>query len=299
MSTTDTQPIKAAAVAGESRRHRRRARPPAIGVLVKVASCIGLLLYLSPLIVIVLTAIQPQVDLIQRGPASIPHQVDLSNFTSAWTDGGLSTYYRNSLLITLVKVPVGVVLASLAAYPIAHLRFRGRKAIFVVLLFGLGVPQVITLFPLLQITRATGLGGTIWVLLLPYLAFGFPFEVLVMRGAFANVPRELVEAARIDRASEFYIWLRVCMPLVLPTLASLLILDGVATWNEFVIALTLINKQSNYTLPLGIFNLVGQFQSNYPELAAGVVICVAPMIVLFAVARRYLTAGVAAGGVKG
>jgi len=179
------------------------------------------------------------------------------------------------------------------------MRFRGRKLLFVILLVGLAVPQVITLFPLLQITRQMGMHDTIWILLLPYIAFGLPFAILVMRAAFRGVPSELLEAARMDRASELYIWWRICMPLVLPAIASLAILDGVATWNEFVIALALISSQQNYTLPLGIFNLQGQFQSNYPETAAGVLMCVLPMILLFLIARKYLTQGVAAGGLKG
>jgi raffinose/stachyose/melibiose transport system permease protein len=260
---------------------------------------VGCLVFLLPLIVIVMTALRSQIDLIQRGPATLPHDIGLGNFSSAWTQGTLGTYYRNTVLILLVKVPLGILLASLAAYPIAHMRFRGRKLVFVILLVGLAVPQVITLFPLLQITREMGLHNTVWVLLLPYIAFGLPFEILVMRGAFRGVSRELLEAARMDRASEFFIWWRICMPLVLPALASLFILDGVATWNEFVIALALISSQQNYTLPLGIFNLQGQFQSNYPQMAAGVLICVLPMILLFLLARKYLTQGVAAGGLKG
>jgi raffinose/stachyose/melibiose transport system permease protein len=199
----------------------------------------------------------------------------------------------------VVKVPLGVLLAALAAYPIAHMRFPFRKTIFVLLLVGLGVPQVITLFPLIKLTHEFGFGNTIWILLLPYLAFGFPFEILVMRGAFAGVSREYIEAARMDGASEFFIWWRICLPLVVPALVALLILDGVATWNEFIIALALINQQSNYTLPLGIFNLNGALTFNYSELAAATLMAVLPMILLFALARKYLTQGVATGGLKG
>jgi raffinose/stachyose/melibiose transport system permease protein len=276
---------------------RRRVTPKKVVFALLIAA--GTIVFISPLIVILVTSITSQQDLIQHGPANLPHHVALNNYPDAWTGGNLWSYYRNSILIAIVKVPLGILLASLAAYPIAHMRFPLRKTLFVIILVGLGIPQVITLFPLLRITSTLGMHGTLWVLLLPYLAFGFPFSVLVMRGAFAGVPRELVEAARIDRASELFIWWRICMPLVLPSLAALVILDGVATWNEFVIALTLINSQSTYTLPLGIFNLTGQFQQNYPQLAAGVVICVIPMVLVFVLARKYLTAGVAAGAVKG
>jgi len=259
---------------------------------------IGCLVFMVPLIVLILTALQPENNIISNGPAAVPTSLTLSNFPAAWTTGDLGKYYVNSALILLVKVPVGIIVASLAAYPLTKFRFRARKFVLVLLLIGLGVPQVITLYPLLQISRFTHLDGSIWVLILPYLAFGMPFEILVMRGAFMNVPRELIEAARVDGARERRIWARVCMPLVLPAIASLAILDGVATWNEFVIALTLLNSQSNDTLPIGILNLQGQFSTNFAQLTAGVIICVIPMVVLFFLARRYLTKGVAAGAVK-
>jgi raffinose/stachyose/melibiose transport system permease protein len=242
---------------------RRRLR----AVIAAVVVVLGVIVFAAPLIIVVVTALQPEFSLIQRGPAALPEHFDLGNFAAAWTNGDLATYYRNSLLILVVKVPIGIVVASLAAYPLAKVRFRLRRPVLV-------------------------------VVLLPYLAFGMPFEILIMRGAFAKVPLELVEAARIDGASERFIWLRVCMPMVLPAVASLAILDGVATWNEFVIALTLLGGQSNDTLPLGILNLQGQFQTNYAQLEAGVILCILPMILLFVVARKYLTQGVASGALK-
>lgn len=274
------------------RRSRLRSVVPAVVVV------LGVIVFASPLVIVVVTALQPEFSLIQRGPAALPEHFDLGNFAAAWTSADLATYYRNSLLLLVVKVPIGIVVASLAAYPLAKLRFRSRRLVLVVVLVGLGVPQVITLYPLLETMRYLGFSGSLWSLLLPYLAFGMPFEVLIMRGAFAKVPRELLEAARIDGASERFIWLHVCMPLVLPAVASLAILDGVATWNEFVIALTLLGGQSNDTLPLGILNLQGQFSTNYAQLEAGVILCILPMILLFVVARKYLTQGVASGALK-
>jgi raffinose/stachyose/melibiose transport system permease protein len=264
-------------------------------VIAAVVVVLGVIVFAAPLIIVVVSALQPEFSLIQRGPAALPEHLDLGNFAAAWTSGDLATYYRNSLLILVVKVPIGIVVASLAAYPLAKVRFRLRRPVLVVVL---GVPQVITLYPLLETMRHLGFGGSLWALLLPYLAFGMPFEVLIMRGAFAKVPRELVEAARIDGATERFIWLHVCLPLVLPAVASLAILDGVATWNEFVIALTLLGGQNNDTLPLGILNLQGQFQTNYAQLDAGVILCILPMILLFFVARKYLSQGVASGALK-
>ena len=279
-----------------TRQRRPRRRWTKLGGAVVIVGC---LVFLAPVFVMLLTALQPNQDVVQYGPAAFPDQWTLTNFSQAWTQGSLSTYYLNSAMILLVKVPLGVLLASLAAYPLTTRRFFGRKALLVALLVGLGVPQVITWYPLLEITRHTGLQGSVWVLLLPYLAFGLPFEILVMRGAFAGRPNETLEAARVDGASEWRIWARVCMPMVLPALASLVVLDGVATWNEFVIALTLLNNQASDTLTIGVLNLQGLFGSNYAQLEAGIFVCVIPMVILFFVARRYLTRGIAVGAVKG
>lgn len=278
---------------------RERPREKRLSTLGGAVVLVGCLIFLTPVIIIIITALQPNANIVSRGPAAFPTSLTLSNFPAAWSTGALGGYYLNSLMINAVKVPVGIVLASLAAYPLSIFRFRGRKAVLVALLVGLGVPQVITLYPLLQLSRSMDLSSSVWVLFLPYLAFGFPFEILVMRGAFTNVPHEIIESARIDGASERRIWARICMPTVLPTIASLVVLDAVATWNEFVIALTLVNSQSSETLPLGINNLQGQFGTNFSQLCAGVLICVVPMVLLFFVARRWLTTGVAGGAVKG
>lgn len=257
------------------------------------------LVFLFPLLIVIATALQPEADILSRGVARVPAHLVLGNFASAWSDGGLASYYRNSVFIVAVKVPLGIIISALVAYPIAYFRFRLRRAIFVLLLLGLGFPVIVALFPMLRLLRDIGLGGTLWVLLPPYVAFGLPFETLVLRGAFANVPRELLEAARIDGAGELRIWLRICVPAVLPALASLAVLDAVTTWNEFVIALVLISNQQHYTLPLGLLNFQGQFTSNYSQLAAGIVICIVPMVVLFLIARRWLVGGMASGAVKG
>ncbi len=274
----------------------RRTWSSHVGGIVVILGCI---VFVSPVLIMALTALQPFSDILSNGPAALPRNLTLSNFPAAWTTGGLATYYINSALILVVKVPLGIVVASLAAYPLAKRRFGGRKFILVLFLVGLGIPQVITLYPLLRLTNGLGLSGSVWVLLLPYLAFGLPFEILVMRGAFRQIPHDVLEAARVDGASELRIWGRICMPSVIPAIAALALLDGIATWNEFIIALVLLTSRTMYTLPIGILGLTGEFSTNYSQLEAGAFIALLPMILLFFIARRYLIQGVAAGGVKG
>ena len=156
---------------------------------------VGCVVWLVPLLICVTTALQPGYDVL-AGLSVIPHHLTLANFTQAWQQGGLATYFKNSALIVAVKVPLGVLVAALAAFPLARYRFRGRKGVLLLFLLGLGVTPLVVLFPLTVVSRNVGLGGSLWSLLFPYLAFGLPFEILVLRGGFLGVPIELLEAAR-------------------------------------------------------------------------------------------------------
>jgi raffinose/stachyose/melibiose transport system permease protein len=239
--------------------------------------------WLLPLFISLTTALQPEFDVL-AGLSVLPHHITFSNFSTAWDEGDLAQYYKNSILIVVVKVPLGVALASLAAFPLARYRFRGRKAVLMLFLLGLGITPLVVLYPLTILLKHVGIGGTLWSLLFPYLAFGLPFEILVMRGAFLGIPFELIEAARVDGAGELWIWAKVIMPLVRPVVGSLVLLDAVATWNEFVIALILINEQSARTLQLGLLNFEGTFSSNVSVLSATL--------------RRHLVRGIAGGALK-
>lgn len=186
--------VSGSAASGSSTNRLRRrfsVRPLlTIRMLLIVAGC---LIFLAPVLIMLSTALQPEASIVQRGPAAFPQQLGFGNFTSAWSQGDLGSYYLNSILILIVRVPCAVLISSLAAYPIAKMRFRARKSLLVALVVGLGVPQVILLYPLLSISRHLGVSGSLWVLIGPYIATGVPFEILVMRGAFAGIAREYLE----------------------------------------------------------------------------------------------------------
>jgi raffinose/stachyose/melibiose transport system permease protein len=285
-----------------SKKQRTGAVRPATRRLPKEAAfnvtlLLGCLVWLLPLLICLVTALQPQFDVL-AGLSVIPHHVTLSNFTQAWQEGGLGTYYKNSLIMVAVKVPLGVLLAALAAFPLARYRFRGRKPVLVLFLLGLGVTPLVVLFPLTILSKDIGTGGSLWSVLFPYLAFGLPFEILVLRGGFLGVPGELLEAARVDGANELWIWGKIVMPLVRPVLGSLLLLDAISTWNEFLIAFILINQQSGRTLQIGLLNFQGTFSTNVSLISAGTVIALIPMICVFVALRRQLVRGIGGGALK-
>ncbi|MCC6178917.1 MAG: carbohydrate ABC transporter permease [Chloroflexi bacterium] len=189
--------------------------------------------------------------------------------------------------------------ASLAAYPIARLRFPLKDWVFALFLLGLAIPIHVTLLPLFIIEKNLGILNTLLALFPPYIAFGLPFQIFVLRGFFREIPAELVEAARIDGASEWTNYWRIMMPLTTPALATLFIIDSLSTWNEFLLALVLIGAERWRTVPLGLLHFQGEFGSRYPELAAGILIAIAPILVIYLVFQRYLVSGLTSGAIRG
>jgi raffinose/stachyose/melibiose transport system permease protein len=263
-----------------------------IGLLVLAA------IWLLPFVTILLTSVKSQGELISRGVFTWPQNFLWSNFARAWRTGNFSVYFRNSLTLIVFKVPLGILLASLAAYPLAKMRFRFSGIIFIFFLVGLSVPVQVTLQPLLVMMKQLGIANSLAALIPPYVAFGLPFQIFVMRGFFRMIPSELIEAARLDGASELGIFWRIMLPLSLPALATLFIIDTLGTWNEFLIALVLTSGDASRTVPVGLLRFQGEFASQYTQLMAGVLISVTPVIVIYIFLQRYLISGLTAGSVK-
>jgi raffinose/stachyose/melibiose transport system permease protein len=254
--------------------------------------------WLVPFIFILLTSVRSMNDLISNGVFAWPEQFMLVNFERAWNIGNFSTYFRNSLLLIVFKVPLGIIIASLAAFPLAKMKFRGSTVIFIFFLIGLAIPVHVTLTPLLVMMKQLGIEGRLPALIPPYVVFGLPFQIFVMRGFFRTVPSELLEAARLDGATEWGNFWRILMPLSAPALATLFIIDALATWNELLMALVLISANESRTVPVGLLQFQGQFSSQYTQLMAGVVISITPIIFLYIFLQRYMVAGLTAGALK-
>lgn len=263
-----------------------------------VALTLMALVWLVPFIFILLTSLRSMNDLISNGVFAWPREFVFSNFTRAWTIGNFSIYFRNSLMLILFKVPLGIMIASLAAFPLAKMKFPLSGVIFVFFLIGLAIPVHVTLTPLLVMMKQIGIEGRLPALIPPYVVFGLPFQIFVMRGFFRTVPSELLEAARLDGATEWGNFWRILMPLSAPALATLFIIDALATWNELLMALVLISSNASRTVPVGLLQFQGQFSSQYTQLMAGVIISITPIIFLYIFLQRYMVAGLTAGALK-
>ena len=254
------------------------------------------LIWFTPIIMLLFTALKSSGDFAINGALAVPQSIEWSNFSEAW-DTGVKSYFLNSLIITVIKVPLGVTIEAMAAFALTHMQFRWAGKVFPFILLGLIVPIQMALVPLTLLMNFLNLIDTRTGLTLLYLGFGVPFGVLVMRGFFRTIPSALIEAAKIDGCSYLRMFFQIALPLALPAVLSLCILDGVATWNEFILAQIFLRSDELRTLPLGLVNFSTQFSTEYTLLAAAVLIALAPLVLVFIFFQRYFVSGMA-GAVK-
>jgi len=278
---------------------RGSAHRPRGGIGTTVLMTLAALVWISPLVLLVVTALRPLSDFVANGPLSWPDTFTFGNFADAWNIGNFATTYRNSTILLILKVPLGVFMSAMLAYALAKLRIRFGAAIMYTVFLGLTIPIYITIVPVFVMARSAGLTDSLIGLVGPYLAFGIPFEVLVLQAFIRQIPDEIIEAARIDGAGAWRIFLAIVLPLSAPALVTVLILDAVATWNEFLFALILLSSDANKTIPVGLLNFQGQFSNNSTGLAAGILIAVVPILIAYTFLQRWIVGGLTAGASKG
>jgi alpha-glucoside transport system permease protein len=226
-----------------------------------------------------------------------PAQLSLDNYSSLLSNGDLVGSFLNTVLITVPSTLLVVAIASLAAYAFAWMEFWGRDWIFLIVIGLLVVPVQVGLIPIAELYGSLGIFGSIPGVVLFHVAFGLPFAIFLLRNFFAGIPRDLLEAARMDGASEWTIFRRVVLPLGLPAIASLGIFQFLWVWNDFLIALVFAGRDAQ---PLTVFlqSQTGQFSSSIDVLAPGAFMSlIVPLIVFFAF-QRYFVQGTLAGSVK-
>lgn len=226
-----------------------------------------------------------------------PAQLSLDNYSSLLNNGDLIGSFFNTVLITVPSTLGVVIVASLAAYAFAWMQFWGRDWIFLIVIGLLVVPVQVGLIPVAELYGALGIFGSIPGVVLFHIAFGLPFAIFLLRNFFAGIPRDLLEAARMDGASEWTIFRRVVLPLGLPAIASLAIFQFLWVWNDFLIALVFASRDVQ---PLTVFlqSQTRQFGESIDVLAPGAFLSlIVPLIVFFSF-QRYFVQGTLAGSVK-
>jgi raffinose/stachyose/melibiose transport system permease protein len=261
------------------------------------------LLVLYPILSIAFLALHKKSDLVTG--FAFPSHPDLSSFKAAWSedDGaggpGFGTLFRNSFIVAATVTVVSAVLSIGTGYAFGTMRFRGDRVVFSIVLLGIIFPYEATVIPLYYDFQRFDLLNTYWALILPQIGQSVSFGTFWMRAFFRSSPQSLIEAARIDGATSFGVLRRVLLPQSRPALMTLGTLVFVYTWNEFLLALVLIQDSDKQTAPLGLSYFAGAVRAGDPtKVAAASVLVAAPILVVYVFLQRHFIRGMLAGAVK-
>lgn len=236
-------------------------------------------------------------------PNLIPKYITFKNFVDVWHKIPFITYFINSFIVAILTVFLNLFFSSLAAYPLARMEFFGKRTIFYLMLSTIMIPfQTIMLSVYLIVIKLHLIDY--YGILQGYLGLILPFAVnafgiFLMRSAFLNLPKELEEAALIDGANIFQIWLKVLLPMTKPTLSVLAIFTFIGCWGEFLWPSVVLTNKQLYTLPIGLNDLSGMFSSNWRLIASGAIISVIPILIFFIFTQKFFISGENEGAVKG
>lgn len=230
---------------------------------------------------------------------SLPDEWSWSNFATAWNQGHFSTLLLTSAIIAAMVVPLSVVLSTLAGFSLALLRPPGAKGISLAFVLGMTLPIELVVVALYFNLQPLGLTNSYLGVALSESALFMPFGVYWMQTHFASVPRELVESARIDGASDLSILGRILLPISWPAITTLCVLFFMWSWNQFLLVLVLIQDPDRRTAPAGLGLFVGEYSTNIPLLSAASIIVIAPIVVIYLIFQRSFVSGITQGAVKG
>ena len=230
-------------------------------------------------------------------PQFIPNYPTLANYGKVLDALPVPRFFLNSVIVSVAVGALNVLIAALAAYPLAKMRFPGREAIFYLLLATLIVPAQLTYIPsFILAVNVFHYYDTLPALIFPNLVSAF--NIFLLRQAFRGVPNDIMDAARVDGAGEWRIWWQIMLPLVRPSLAAVAIFTFVTSWNDFLWPSLMLHTREGMTLPVGLAALQGFFSSDARAIAAGVTMTIVPILLFFIVVQRYFVRGLA-GAVKG
>ena len=260
-------------------------------IIKKVALYVILILlaviWIVPMFTLVATAVKSQSDFYSGiGLFELPKNIAWENFVNAITQGRMLTYMKNDLIISCLKVPLGIFVEALAAFALTRLQVKHRTGLFIFFMIGINV-----------IYSRLGLLNTYFGLFYVYIGFGISFGILILRGFFNGIPKDIDEAAYIDGCNKWQLFYKIILPVAKPAIATLIITDFLSTWNEYLLASVIINDNTMKTVPVGIMTFVGEHGTDYGYLCAGVLISVIPVLIVYLIFQRHFVEGMA-GAVK-
>jgi len=256
-------------------------------------------LCIAPLVWTFITSLKIETDIMTRVMVYIPTEITFDNYVKLWNQSGYPILVINSLVVTSLTVLICLLTGTIASYAFSRFHFPGRTPLMLGYLVVRMFPAVLMIVPLFIVMRNVGLLDSTAGLAVAYTSFLLPLFVWMLKGFFDSAPKELESAARIDGSTRIGAMFRIVIPIARNGLVATCVFVAIAAWNEYLFALMLTTSQGSRTWPVGLQLMVGEFQLPWGMLAAGGIISIIPVIVLFALVQRVMVAGITAGAVKG
>ncbi|ADI26629.1 carbohydrate ABC transporter permease [Geobacillus sp. C56-T3] len=255
---------------------------------------------LFPFFALLLASFKPSTELLRYGLnlKLQAHLLSFKNYIYLFQEGAkYLTWYKNSLIITAVGTVLSLLFSSMVGYALAVYNFKGRNVIFILVLTVMMIPTEILMLPLYKLMVSFKMINTYWGVIVPTMVA--PIAIFFFRQYALGLPKELLDAARIDGCSEFRIFFSIMVPLMKPAFGAMAILQAMGYWNSFLWPTIILRTEDMFTLPIGLSGLLTPYGNNYDILIAGSLLTILPIIILFIFFQRYFVSGLTVGGVKG
>jgi ABC-type glycerol-3-phosphate transport system permease component len=276
---------------------RIKRRP--LDIIIVTVLVLYAIIVLFPMLWVVLTSFKTNADFV-GSPWGLPHKLDFTNFINAWVNVNFKQYAFNSIFITCVSVFLVVVLAAPASYILTRVKMRGSKILLFLFISGLYVPVALVLPTEFLLFNSLNLYNNQFALILLYVVFSLPYSILVLSGFYESVPKEIEEAARVDGCSYNKCFWRIVFPMSMNGISTIIIMNLIWIWNDYIFALTFLQDSAKMTLPVGIIGLMQSFKlkADWVTLFAGLCFVMIPSIIAFLVFQKSMIRGLTAGALK-
>ncbi|AZS14703.1 carbohydrate ABC transporter permease [Paenibacillus lutimineralis] len=259
-----------------------------------------LLIILYPFLFVVFSSFKTNNQDIASNPFGLPGSISFDNYVNAWVNAKISTYFLNSLYIGILAACVSILFAAMLSFAVTRMRYNKISAIvFQLILLGMLIPNNSLLLPIYGIMRKLDILDTHMALILPYVANAIPFSVVILAAFMRSLPGEIEEAAVIDGLSSAGLFARIIIPLTIPAIVTVFIINFLGNWNEFLLANYFLSNDALKTLPVGMVGFRDAYNTNYAQMSAGIVFSVVPVMIIYAILQEQIIEGVTAGSVKG
>lgn len=253
---------------------------------------------LFPLYTMLVNSFKNQKEIF-RSPYSLPSEITVEGFQNALSAGRFDLFFRNSVFVTVTSLALIMLFGSMAAYALARWKSRFSSVVYFAFILGLLIPIRLGTISIIQIIIQLGLNNSLFGLIPIYVAMGIPIAILVITTFIRGLPKDLLDAASIDGASEWQIYRTIILPLIRPALATVAIYNLIPIWNDFWFPLILVRDEASRTVPLGVTLLFGQYQTNWTNILSALSLATLPIIILYLLMASQFIKGLTAGAVKG